>query len=128
MMEPNSRFSFWAAACGVLGASAVAIGAIASHVMSQPLAIASVEKASSYQLWHVLAILVTLCMRGATLAWARLLFLAGILLFCGSIYAKYFMGIQAAVVVAPAGGIALMAGWLMVGLSACRAIGTPPRS
>lgn len=122
MIEPNSRFSFWTAACGVLGASAVAIGAIASHAMSNPVAIASVEKASSFQLWHVLAILASLFLRGPTLPYARLLFLAGIILFCGSIYAKYFAGIPTAVTVAPAGGIALMAGWLMLGLAGCKSL------
>ena len=33
------------------------------------------------------------------------------------IYAKYLLGILAAGTVAPAGGIALMLGWLMLGLS-----------
>ncbi len=117
MTNPPHPFSCWTAACGVLGASAVAIGAIASHVMSNPLAIASLEKASSYQLWHVLAILASLFLKGASLTYARLLFLTGIILFCGSIYAKYLLGFPGAVVVAPAGGVAMMAGWLLLGLS-----------
>jgi len=122
MIDSNNRFSFWAVACGLLGASAVAIGAIASHVMTNPAAIASVEKASSYQLWHVLAILVSLLLRGPTVTYARLFFLVGIILFCGSIYAKYFAGLQAAVVVAPAGGIAMMTGWLLLGLTGYQSI------
>lgn len=122
MTNSSSRFSCWTAACGVLGASAVAIGAIASHVMSNPQAISSLEKASSYQLWHVLAILASLFLKGASLTYARLLFLAGIFLFCGSIYAKYLLGLPGAVVVAPAGGIAMMAGWLLLGMSGYQAL------
>ncbi len=117
MTNPSNRFSFWTVACGVLGASAVAIGAIASHVMTTPQAVSSLEKASSYQLWHVLAILASLFLTGASVIYARLLFMVGIILFCGSIYAKYLLGLPGAVVVAPAGGVAMMAGWLLLGLA-----------
>jgi len=117
MTNPANRFSFWTAACGLLGACAVAIGAIASHVITNPQAVSSIEKASSYQLWHVLAILASLFLRGASLVYARLLFMAGILLFCGSIYAKYLLGLTGAVMLAPAGGVALMAGWLLLCLA-----------
>lgn len=106
----------------MLGASAVAIGAIAAHALNNPIAISSVEKASSYQLWHSLAILATLFLKGGSPVYARVLFLGGVILFCGSIYAKYFLGIQGAVVVAPAGGAALMAGWLLLGFGGYQSI------
>jgi uncharacterized membrane protein YgdD (TMEM256/DUF423 family) len=38
-------------------------------------------------------------------------------LFCGGIYTKYLLGVLAAGTVAPVGGIALMLGWLILGLS-----------
>jgi len=92
-------------ACGLLGASAVAIGAIASHVMTNPAAIASVEKASSYQLWHVLAILVSLLLRGPTVTYARTVFtwLASSCSVAQSMPST-LQGYRLLVVVAPAGG------------------------
>lgn len=120
MANTIMRFSFWMMACGVLGASAVAIGAVGSHVVANPVAAASIEKASAYQLWHVLAILASLMMSGQVSRVARLLFLIGILLFSGSIYAKYFFGIHQAVSMAPAGGVAMILGWLALGCSSIR--------
>jgi uncharacterized membrane protein YgdD (TMEM256/DUF423 family) len=46
------------------------------------------------------------------------LLLAGIVLFCGSIELKYLFSLNQATVVAPTGGVALMLGWLMLGVSA----------
>jgi uncharacterized membrane protein YgdD (TMEM256/DUF423 family) len=46
------------------------------------------------------------------------LLLAGIVLFCGSIELKYLLSITQAAAVAPTGGVALMLGWLMLGISA----------
>jgi len=43
----------------------------------------------------------------------------GVLLFCGDVYALAFAGLHLSV--APAGGILLMAGWLLLGVSALRA-------
>ncbi len=122
MTDSTSRFSFWIFLSGILGASAVAIGAIAAHALTNPLAVSSVEKASSYQLWHSLAILVSLFLKGGSPVYARLIFVIGIVLFCGSIYAKYLLGAPGAVVVAPAGGVALMVGWLLLGLGGYQSI------
>lgn len=114
------RFSFWMMASGLLGASAVAIGAIASHVVTNPAATAAIEKASAYQLWHVLAIIVSLTMSDTASRVARLLFLLGILMFSGSIYAKYFLGMHQAVSLAPVGGVAMILGWLVLAFSSVR--------
>ena len=122
MTDQTHRFSCWAALSGVLGASAVAIGAIAAHAVTHPVAIASIERASAYQLWHTLAILVSLFLKGTAPVIARIMFLVGICLFCGSIYSKYLMNISEAVVVAPLGGAAFMAGWLVLGFSGYQSI------
>ena len=45
---------------------------------------------------------------------ARAAFMAGTLLFCGSLYALAFSGLSALGMVTPFGGITLMAGWLLL--------------
>ena len=43
---------------------------------------------------------------------------AGVLLFAGDLAARHFLGHKLFPMAAPAGGIAMMIGWLIVGLSA----------
>jgi uncharacterized membrane protein YgdD (TMEM256/DUF423 family) len=72
--------------------------------------------------WHALALLATALWapRGgmaANLAGAA--FALGMLLFCGAVYARALAGVSLGPV-APTGGTLLMAGWLLLGLSALR--------
>lgn len=107
----------WRVVAGLLGLTAVALGAVAAHALADPHASAAVERAATYQLIHAVVLwLATLCggWPGRCARWALL---AGMALFCGAIYAKYLLGFGSAVSVAPTGGIALMIGWLMLALS-----------
>lgn len=107
----------WRFVASLLGLSAVALGAIAAHALADPLASAAVERASTYQLIHAVVLwLATLCTGWAARA-ARWTLLAGMVLFCGAIYAKYLLSFNQAVAVAPTGGTALMIGWLLLGFS-----------
>ena len=107
----------WRLIAALLGLSAVALAAVAAHAIADPKAAQAVERAALMQLVHAVLLLYATSLSGVFPRLARWFTLAGITLFCGGIYAKYLLGILAAGTVAPAGGIALMLGWLMLGLS-----------
>ena len=112
-MNFNAK-SPWVLVVGLLGATGVALGAVASHALSDAQAAVAVERASTYQLLHAIAILVLLGFGGRTMAIARLLMLAGVTGFSGAIYAKYLLGLAAMGSVAPLGGSLLILSWLIV--------------
>ncbi|HTZ69394.1 MAG TPA: DUF423 domain-containing protein [Acetobacteraceae bacterium] len=119
--------------CGALaGCGAVAAAAVAAHALPGRLdarALAAVRSAIDMQAWHALALLfVGLWMArltGAALTAAGLAgaaFVAGVVLFCGSVYALELAGVRVGPT-APAGGILLMVGWLLLAASAVLARG-----
>ncbi len=77
-----------------------------------------------YQFFQALGLLaVGLTLRGsddAALRAAALLIVAGIVLFCGSLYALSFSAPRALGVLTPAGGLAWVAGWLLFAWGAWR--------
>lgn len=107
----------WVVICGLLGASGVALGAIASHALSDPQAAFAVERASTYQLLHTVVILVLLGFASRTVLLARAMMFAGIIGFSGAIYAKYLLGLTALGALAPVGGSLLILSWLVLALS-----------
>lgn len=115
-MNFNAK-SPWLLVCGVLGATGVALGAVAAHALSDPQAAASVERASTYQLLHTIAILVLLGFEGRAMLIARSLMLVGMAGFSGAIYAKYLLGLPALGALAPWGGSLLILSWLVVAAS-----------
>ena len=112
--------SFWVVLAALLGLTAVALGAIAAHALNDPRAAIAVERASLYQLIHAVVLLYAAHLPGKLAAVARILLLIGILGFCGAIELKYLFSLPALGVVAPAGGITLMLGWLMLAAAALR--------
>ena len=74
------------------------------------------ETGVRYQMYHVFAIL------AAAWAWSRwntrlfaiagALFVAGIVVFSGSLYLLAFTGVRVLGAITPLGGLALLAGWL----------------
>ncbi|MBI3451903.1 MAG: DUF423 domain-containing protein [Rhodospirillales bacterium] len=111
----------WLAVSAINGFIAVGMGAMAAHAFKAilpPDRLRLIETASTYQMWHALALLGVACL----MAWAggspaRPLqaagwaFLAGIVLFSGSLYLIGAFGWRAAGMIAPIGGLALLAGW-----------------
>ena len=108
----------WGVTAALLGLTAVALGAISAHAVAEAQAAQALERASLYQLIHALALLYATGLPGKAALLARSLLLAGIVLFCGSIELKYLFSLPQATTVAPTGGVALMLGWLMLGVSA----------
>ena len=114
----------WLFIAGLAGACAVILGAFAAHGLSGRLAPADLQTfdtAARYHMAHALAMgLAALAMRGRARRQARLaaaLFLAGILLFSGSLYLLALTGVRAFAFITPAGGIAFIMGWIALALA-----------
>ena len=84
---------------------------------------AQFETGARYQMYHSLALLAV----AAAAAWrpqagliptAGWLFLAGIVLFSGSLYVLALTGVRRWGAVTPFGGLAFLLGWLLLALSA----------
>lgn len=102
-----------------LGFVGVALGAFAAHALKARIApdmLAIFETGARYQLIHALALLAVAwaCTRwpGKAAHMAGWLFVAGTLLFSGSLYALSLSGVRALGLVTPLGGAAWLAGWL----------------
>ncbi len=110
------RFFFIAgAAFGLLGVAAGAFGAHALRARLSPDMLAVFETGARYQLIHALALLAaawaTTRWPGAATTAAGWLFIAGILLFSGSLYALTLSGQRWLGAITPLGGLAFIAGW-----------------
>lgn len=121
----------WVVLAGLNGLVAVGFGAYAAHGLAgDPVLQGLAERASQYQLLHALALLAAdrLAADGRRLAHvAAALFVAGLLLFCGSLYVRALTGAPLPLpMVTPAGGMSFMAGWLVLAVCGIlRRPGTP---
>ena len=110
------------------GLATVILGAFGAHALEGQLSAQQLtwwHKAVNYQGLHSLALLATgllalFATSSAPLKWAGWLFLAGILLFSGSLYALALSGIRSLSMLTPFGGLAFMAGWAALALAAWR--------
>ncbi|MBV8095047.1 MAG: DUF423 domain-containing protein [Acetobacteraceae bacterium] len=117
----------WIAFGALAGLTAVAMASAAAHGLPQrldPTAMQSVRNALQMHGWHALALVfcgVWAGMRGGgfVIHAAALVFLLGLLLFCGAAYARALSGIRLPSA-GPIGGLLLMLGWVLLGLSAWR--------
>lgn len=117
----------WLFLAALLGGLAVVLGAFAAHGLARTLdarMIAIFETGARYQMYHALAMgLAALAARGQASKLAGIaagLFLAGILLFSGSLYLLALTGITALGMITPLGGLCLIAGWTTLALSALK--------
>lgn len=123
----------WIVFAALNGAVAVAAGAYASHGLAgQPQAQEWFRTAGLYQMGHALALLLLVALSGrlsgrtgAQLAQrvAGWLFCAGIVLFCGTLYALATVGPLPVPMTAPAGGWSFMLGWVALATAALQARG-----
>lgn len=120
----------WIAAGCIAGGLAVAAGAFGAHglkKMLEPDMLAIFDTGARYQMYHavalVLAGLVGTQVRGheKALRTAGWLFLTGIALFSGSLYALALSGVKMFGMITPFGGAAFIAGWWLLGWSILRA-------
>lgn len=108
------------AAAGISGALAVALGAFGAHALAEtvtPERLTTWRTASGYHLAHAVAMGVAAVASrlGWRTEWAGRLFLIGTLLFCGSLYGLVLLELPVLGAVAPLGGGAFIAGWLVIG-------------
>lgn len=115
----------------ILGGSfaglAVALGAFGAHALKSVLEatnrMATFETGVKYQFYHALALLVLgLLMQKfdhRMFTWAGYSFVAGIILFSGSLYILSLSGVAKWGAVTPLGGIAFIIGWitLIIGIT-----------
>jgi uncharacterized membrane protein YgdD (TMEM256/DUF423 family) len=83
------------------------------------------QTAVQYHLWHALAVVaigvVAIHLPASTpLKWAGWLMVAGIVLFSGSLYVLALSGVRWLGAVTPFGGVAFIAGWLLLTWTAMR--------
>lgn len=110
----------------LLGASGVILGAFGAHALRahlEPRDLDTFETAVRYQMYHAFALFgaAWLLSRNtpyaAPAAWA---FVAGVTIFSGSLYLLVTTGQRWLGAVTPLGGLALIAGWLLLALAACK--------
>ena len=116
------RLVAWAAGCGAL---AVALGAFGAHGLEGAVTaerLATWRTGAGYHLAHsVAAALAGLAaLRRPEAARAGWLFLLGVALFSGSLYALVLLDVALLGAVAPLGGLAFFVGWAALALAAWR--------
>ncbi len=118
---------FFLTSAAILAGLAVAAGAFASHALKERLterALEIFETAARYQMYHALALfLVAVLLSRAetmspTLVTAGYAFIAGIVVFSGSLYALSLTGIKWLGAITPLGGAAFLVGWGCVAIAA----------
>lgn len=118
-------FMLFAAFFGGLG---VALGAFGAHALSSVLSermLANFETGVRYQMYHAFALLAVVV---ALMRWpdsnlppiAGWLFVAGILIFSGSLYLMAWTGARWLGAITPIGGVAFVIAWALLFVTALR--------
>lgn len=122
---------------GILGALAVALGALGAHFLKNKMATGLItadqlngfDTGVKYHIYHVLAMFLVVLVNNSPqpkhfLKYAYTFFLVGIVLFSGSLYlltTRQLLGAEWLKMlgpVTPIGGVAFVAGWIFISLSA----------
>ncbi len=114
----------------IVAALAVMLGAFAAHGLKEKITVPALvifETAVKYQFYHAFALLITGILYAhftfKITIWAGKLFIAGIIVFCGSLYCLvYFQTIAADKyngigAITPLGGVFFITGWIFLLLS-----------
>ena len=119
----DRTFLLIGALAGFLGVGVGAFGAHGLRSRVSPEMLAVFETGARYQMYHALALLIVAAVIGRfgdsrLLVVAGWSFVAGILLFSGSLYALSLTSISTLGAVTPIGGVAFLAGWACLALFA----------
>jgi uncharacterized membrane protein YgdD (TMEM256/DUF423 family) len=111
----------------VLAFLAVAAGAFGAHALKETLGEARLDifkTGAQYQMYHALALLLVglaaFRWESGLLTAAGWLFVAGVVLFSGSLYALAITDVKVLGAITPLGGLCLLAGWVLVAVAAWR--------
>lgn len=111
-MELQART--WMVLAALSGMMAVAAGAFGAHGVADPQAKSWLQTGAQYQLIHALAVFACVMLwrlGGTTAQIAAWLFLAGALIFAGSLYLLALGAPRVLGAVTPFGGVLLILGW-----------------
>jgi uncharacterized membrane protein YgdD (TMEM256/DUF423 family) len=120
---PVSRY--FASLAAILAGLSVAAGAFGAHALRarlEPDLLPVFETGARYQMYHAIALFIcSWFLSSGPNVWAERAgwaFLTGILLFSGSLYALALSGVRVLGAVTPFGGVAFLAGWIMLAVAA----------
>ena len=112
----------------VLGFFAVALGAFGAHALASRVEerlLQVFETGVRYHFYHALALFgvafaVDRFPQSGAAVYAGWLFVAGIFIFSGSLYTMTFTGMRWLGAITPIGGVAFLAGWLLLAYAALK--------
>jgi uncharacterized membrane protein YgdD (TMEM256/DUF423 family) len=123
MIERMDKTFMFAGA--LLGGVGVALGAFGAHGLRgrlSPEMLAVFETGVRYHMYHALALLATSALLprvdGRAVVIAGWSFIAGIVLFSGSLYTLALSGITTLGAITPLGGLAFIVGWISLAVAA----------
>ena len=115
-MNPERIFAVAGAISGFMSVAAGAFGAHALRQRLTPDLLAIFETGVRYQVYHALALFAVAWAVGRwntpQIVWAGWLFIAGTVVFSGSLYALSLSGSRWLGAVTPIGGVCFLAGWI----------------
>lgn len=122
--------NIWLLIAAINGALAVAFGAFGAHGLHGRIdarAIEVFETGARYHMYHALAMgLAALAIRSGAASMpasvAAGFFLAGIILFSGSLYLLALTGVRSLGFVTPFGGLAFLVGWIALAWAATKVV------
>lgn len=107
------------AAGAALGCVGVILGAFGAHALKGQVSVEALgwwQTAVQYQMWHTLAVVglgLSRCGRQAFLP--AMLFVAGVVIFSGTLYAMALGAPRWLGAITPLGGLLLISGWALLG-------------
>ena len=115
----------------ISGLLAVALGAFGAHGLKARVSadlLTVYHTGVQYHFYHTLALAVVGLLllhypQASGLQWSGWLFTAGIVVFSGSLYVLTLTGVRWLGAITPLGGLAFMAGWLLLALAVYRHVG-----
>ena len=115
-MGRGVTFAILGALSALVSVAAGAFGAHALRARLSPELLAVFETGARYQMYHALALFAVAWAAGrfphGAVGVAGWLFVAGTVIFSGSLYALALTGVRALGAVTPLGGLCFLAGWL----------------
>lgn len=114
----------------LLAALSIALGAFGAHALKKSIGVTELnifETGVRYQMYHAMALLAVAILykdfKQQLLIWAGRAFIAGTLLFSGSLYSLSLSPDHKWIgVITPFGGLLFIAGWLLMILAFCKRI------
>lgn len=112
----------------LLGGLSVALGAFGAHALRDRIEaglLANYQTGVTYMFFHALALFVVVIALGkwpvsSLPVWSGWLFVVGIVFFSGSLFVMAFTGQRWLGAITPIGGVAFIAGWLLLAWTAWR--------